>query len=175
MSKITLTVRLAAQAERNQEFISGGREAGFSQKRMSVGELINTSIINSIKDPSFKKLNIKNKIEEILNFVNVKKNVEYSHIVYKATTGKDFNGFVKFPENKKLRSLSFVIRLKDKHNKYFSKNTILFEVDLIKEGSDEFSFMLNNIILMNFPKAEHTLVRGMKKSNTPFIFQKNED
>ena len=173
MSNINLIARLNAQAVRAQEFMSGGKEAGFSQKRMDLRSLIEVSISNHIKDSSFKKLNTKNKLSELVAFVNDKDNVEYSHLVYKSTVGKDFDSFIRTSEAKWLKGLTFVVRIKDDKNKYFHKNTVLFEVNLSKEKDGGVGFVLNNIILMNFPKNEHALVRGMKKSIDGFQFKIN--
>ena len=163
MSNINLTARLQAQAEISHKLISGGRGIGFSKKGMDVGTLLELSIKNQIKDPSFKKLNIKNKLNKIVELINNKDNIEYSHVVYKSTNGKDFDGFMKRDDAKWLKPLTFVIRIKDDKNEFFTKNTIIFETKLNKLKDGKFTFILENMLLMNFPESEHPLVRGMKR------------
>ena len=171
MTNINILKNLNSAAEKSQVFMGAGREAGFSSKRMTIGKLINESLKNDIKNDTFKKLDGNNKVDAIIDFLNDNDNVEYAHVVNKATIGRDFNSFAK-SDLKQLRGLSIVFRMKDNKNIYFKSNSIIFEVDLSRENEQMgIVFKMTNILLMNLPITEHGISRGMKSIKGEFKIQ----
>ena len=153
-------------AERNQEFLGAGREYGFSKNRLKRGDLIKKSLNDSIKDKKLKQLNIKNKVVEIINILNNWDNLRYSHLVYKAISGKDLSSFLKDDHAKRLRGLSFVFRLKDENNIWFSKNSIIIETTLVKDKDRGIAYFdIENIFNMTLPQNPHMIMSGMIEIN----------
>ena len=183
-NKINLSVKLNSAAQRSQEFMTS-TQMGYSQKRSTIKDLIEKSFQNNIKSNAFKKLNTDNKIKYIVDIFNNKANVEYAHIVYKRTIGKDFKGFMFSPNEKTLRALSIVVRLKDSSSNPFIKNSIVFEVNLLKVDSSTLNtttsqpivtiFELQNVLLLNLPEKEHPIVRGMKQIGSDMNFNINNE
>ena len=170
--KINFRFLHSSSADRNQEFLGAGKRSGLSKNRIKLGELIDKSISNAIKDPIFSKLNPNLKVKAILELLNDKTNVRYAHLVYKAITGKDVSGFIK-SDMKTLTGLSFVFRLKDSNNSLFKKNGIVIEANLVKVKQGELAFDIQNMFIMNLPKVEHKIMNGMIKFGTSYVIQLN--
>ena len=170
MNKINILINLSKQSNRNQEFMSMGKERGYSKERVKVSDLIEKSLSREIRNSKFKLLNTNDKVVNILRMLEDDKNVLYAHVINKRTVGKNYKKFVNVDnQDQYMRNLSLVFRLND-DDKFFFKNSLVFEVDITK-NNDNVAFELNNIFTMNLPENEHKIVDGMVSIGQNFKFE----
>ena len=158
--KLNIMYNLKEEANRDQEFISAGISQGISKNRMNLEEVIKSSFRQQIKSETFKSLSIANKIDHLLKFIEQKGNTEYVQITYKSIMGKDFSSFIA-SENKVMKSIAIVVRLNEKNNDIFYKNSVVIDCEIKKMGNSKMAFSIKNITLMNLPSRPHQVVRGI--------------